>query len=96
MQTAQSLSIPFPEFATFAALPQEYLPQKSLQSPILEGNLLKICKSDENLLPLRKFFLDTLYFRYNNMEVQTKDNKIFAPLKDKWLVNKPEEQVRQT
>ena len=95
MQTAQSLSIPFPEFATFAALPQEDLPQKSLQSPILEGNLLKICKSDENLLPLRKFFLDTLYFRYNNMEVQIKENKIFAPLKDKWLVNKPEEQVRQ-
>ena len=95
MQTAQSLSIPFPEFATFAALPQEDLPQKSLQSPILEENLLNICKSNENSLPLRKFFLDTLYFRYNNMEVQIKDNKIFAPLKDKWLVNKPEEQVRQ-
>ena len=29
------------------------------------------------------------------MEVQIKENKIFAPLKDKWLVNKPEEQVRQ-
>ncbi|MBR6550950.1 MAG: N-6 DNA methylase [Paludibacteraceae bacterium] len=29
------------------------------------------------------------------MEVQIRDNKIFAPLKDKWLVNKPEEQVRQ-
>lgn len=29
------------------------------------------------------------------MDIQTKDNKIFAPLKDKWLVNKPEEQVRQ-
>lgn len=53
MQTAQSLSIPFPEFATFAALPQEDLPQKSLQSPILEENLLNICKSDENLLPLQ-------------------------------------------
>lgn len=53
MQTAQSLSIPFPEFATFAALPQEDLPKKSLQSPILEGNLLNICKSDENLLPLQ-------------------------------------------
>ena len=95
MQTAQSLSIPFPEFATFAALPQEDLPQKSLQSPILEENLLNICKSNENSLPLRKFFLDTLYFRHNNMEVQIKENKIFAPLKDKWLVNKPEEQVRQ-
>ena len=95
MQTAQSLSIPFPEFATFAALPQEDLPQKSLQSPILEENLLNTCKSDENSLPLRKFFLDTLYFRHNNMEVQIKENKIFAPLKDKWLVNKPEEQVRQ-
>ena len=29
------------------------------------------------------------------MEIQIKDSKIFAPLKDKWLVNKPEEQVRQ-
>lgn len=31
------------------------------------------------------------------MEIQTRNNKheIFAPLKDKWLVNKPEEQVRQ-
>lgn len=62
MQTAQSLSIPFPEFATFAALPQEDLPQKSLQSPILEGNLLNICKSDENLLPLQAnlIFDDTM------------------------------------
>lgn len=95
MQTAQSLSIPFPEFATLAALPQEDLPQEPQQAPILEDNLLNICKSEENSLPLRKFFLDTLYFRYNNMEVQIRDNKIFAPLKDKWLVNKPEEQVRQ-
>lgn len=29
------------------------------------------------------------------MEVQIKDNKIYAPLKDKWLVFKPEEEVRQ-
>ena len=29
------------------------------------------------------------------LEVQIKGNKIFAPLKDKWLVNKPEEEVRQ-
>jgi type I restriction enzyme M protein len=29
------------------------------------------------------------------MEVQIKDNKIYAPLKDKWLVVKPEEEVRQ-
>ncbi len=29
------------------------------------------------------------------MEVQIKDNKIYAPLKDKWLVLKPEEEVRQ-
>ncbi len=29
------------------------------------------------------------------MDIQIKDNKIYAPLKDKWLVNKPEEQVRQ-
>ena len=30
------------------------------------------------------------------MEIQIKDNKIYAPLKDKWLVLKPEEEVRQT
>ncbi len=29
------------------------------------------------------------------LEVEIKDNKIFAPLKDKWLVLKPEEKVRQ-
>lgn len=29
------------------------------------------------------------------LEVQIKDNKIFAPLLNKWLVNKPEEKVRQ-
>lgn len=29
------------------------------------------------------------------MEIQIKDNKIFAPLKEKWLVLKPEEEVRQ-
>ena len=29
------------------------------------------------------------------MEIQTKDNKIFAPLKGKWLVSTPEERVRQ-
>lgn len=29
------------------------------------------------------------------IEIQIKGNKIFAPLKDKWLVNKPEEEVRQ-
>ena len=29
------------------------------------------------------------------MDIQIQDNKIYAPLKDKWLVNKPEEQVRQ-
>lgn len=29
------------------------------------------------------------------MEVQIKDNKIYAPLKEKWLVLKPEEDVRQ-
>jgi type I restriction enzyme M protein len=28
-------------------------------------------------------------------EVQIKDNKIYSPLKDKWLVLKPEEEVRQ-
>ena len=29
------------------------------------------------------------------MEIQIKDNKIYAPLKSKWLVLKPEEEVRQ-
>lgn len=29
------------------------------------------------------------------MDIQIENNKIFAPLKDKWLVIKPEEQVRQ-
>lgn len=29
------------------------------------------------------------------MEIQIKDNKIYAPLKEKWLVLKPEEEVRQ-
>ena len=52
MQTAQSLSIPFPEFATFAALPQEGLPKKPLQSPILEESLLITCKSNKKTLPL--------------------------------------------
>jgi len=28
-------------------------------------------------------------------EVQIKDSKIFAPLKDKWFMLKPEEEVRQ-
>ena len=29
------------------------------------------------------------------LEVQKKDGKIYAPLKDKWLVANPEEKVRQ-
>jgi len=29
------------------------------------------------------------------LEIQTKDNKIFAPLADKWLITTPEEKVRQ-
>ena len=29
------------------------------------------------------------------MDVKIKDNQIYAPLKDKWLVTKPEEEVRQ-
>ena len=31
----------------------------------------------------------------NAMEIKIEDNKIHAPLKDKWLVYKPEEEVRQ-
>ena len=53
MQTAQSLSIPFTEFATYAALPQADLPQGPLQSPILEENLLNICKFAKNVVPLQ-------------------------------------------
>ncbi|MDT8413726.1 MAG: type I restriction enzyme HsdR N-terminal domain-containing protein, partial [Vicingaceae bacterium] len=30
-----------------------------------------------------------------NFDIQIKDNKIYAPLLDKWLVHKPEEKVRQ-
>ena len=62
MQTAQSLSIPFPEFATFATLPQEGLPLEPLRAPILEENLLNICKSNENSLPLQAnlIFDDTM------------------------------------
>ncbi|MDR0231233.1 MAG: N-6 DNA methylase [Dysgonamonadaceae bacterium] len=30
-----------------------------------------------------------------SLEIQIKDNKIFAPLKNKWLITKPEEVVRQ-
>lgn len=30
-----------------------------------------------------------------NLEVQEKDGKIFCPLKNKWLITKPEEKVRQ-
>ena len=64
MQTAQSLSIPFSEFATFAALPQEDLAQEPLQSPILEENLLNICKSNENSLPLHEiYFYNAIYRR---------------------------------
>ena len=33
--------------------------------------------------------------KIDKIEVQIKDNKIFAPLKEKWLVYKPEEEVRQ-
>ena len=29
------------------------------------------------------------------MEYQEKDGKVFCPLKNKWLVAKPEEKVRQ-
>ena len=32
---------------------------------------------------------------YKMLQLQIKDNKIFAPLLDKWLVLKPEEKVRQ-
>ena len=30
-----------------------------------------------------------------NCKIQTKENKVYAPLKEKWLVLKPEEEVRQ-
>lgn len=67
MQTAQSLSIPFPEFATFAALPQADLPQAPLQSPILEENLLNICKYHKKVLPLQ--ILKTQHMCNNQLNV---------------------------
>src|SRR3990172_7531045 len=33
---------------------------------------------------------------HTKLQVQEEGNKIFAPLKDKWLMNYPEERVRQT
>ena len=67
MQTAQSLSIPFPEFATFAALPPADLPQAPLQSPILEENLLNICKYHKKVLPLQ--ILKTQHMCNNQLNV---------------------------
>ena len=67
MQTAQSLSIPFPEFATFATLPPEDLPQEPLQSPILEENLLNICKYHKKVLPLQ--ILKTQHMCNNQLNV---------------------------
>ena len=67
MQTAHSLSIPFPEFAVFAALPQEDLPQEPLQSPILEENLLNICKYHKKVLPLQ--ILKTQHMCNNQLNV---------------------------
>ena len=29
------------------------------------------------------------------LQIQTKENKIFSPLRDKWLVKTPEEEIRQ-
>ena len=96
MSHPQTLRIPFQEFGFFTQLSQESSPQTSLHPQILEGNLLISCDSQKKSLPLRDIYSDSIFFTYNNMEVQTKENKIFAPLKDKWLINKPEEQVRQT
>lgn len=38
---------------------------------------------------------NNIHTKDSKMEVLIKENKIYAPLKDKWLVTKPEEQVRQ-
>lgn len=96
MSHPQTLRIPFQEFGFFTQLSQESSTQTSLHTRILEENLLISCDSQKKSLPLRDIYSDSIFFTYNNMEVQTKENKIFAPLKDKWLINKPEEQVRQT
>ena len=95
MSHPQALRIPFQEFGFFTQLSQESSTQTSSHTHILEENLLISCDSQKKSLPLRDIYSDSIFFTYNNMEVQTKENKIFAPLKDKWLVNKPEEQVRQ-
>ena len=96
MSHPQTLRIPFQEFGFFTQLSQESSPKISSHTHILEENLLISCDSQKKSLPLRDIYSDSIFFTYNNMEVQTKENKIFAPLKDKWLINKPEEQVRQT
>ena len=96
MSHPQALRIPFQEFGFFTQLSQESSPKISSHTHILEENLLISCDSQKKSLPLRDIYSDSIFFTYNNMEVQTKENKIFAPLKDKWLINKPEEQVRQT
>jgi hypothetical protein len=67
MQTTQSLSIPFPEFATFATLPQEDIPKEPLQSPILEESLLNICKYHKKVLPLQ--ILKTQHMCNNQLNV---------------------------
>lgn len=33
---------------------------------------------------------------HTKLQIQEEGNKIFAPLKGKWLMNMPEERVRQT
>jgi hypothetical protein len=83
MSHQQALRIPFQEFGFFTQLSQESSPKISSHTHILEENLLISCDSQKKSLPLRDIYSDSIFFTYNNMEVQTKENKIFAPLKDK-------------
>ena len=53
MSHPQTLRIPFQEFGFFTQLSQESSPKKSLQSPILEGNLLTSCNFQKKSLPLQ-------------------------------------------
>ena len=65
MSHPQALRIPFQEFGFFTQLSQESSPKISSHTHILEENLLNICKSDENSLPLQPNFYQSS--KVNNM-----------------------------
>lgn len=70
---------------------------KTLAAPIVamanaDGGVLVIGFSDKTR---RIEGVDGNEERLNDMKVQMNNNKIYAPLKDKWLVANPKEEVRQ-